>query len=190
LPLSEQDIRDRIALKCPPERDPVLSAAHMDQLVRLARRADTLGNAPDSYSAWQPGVTYGVGDMVVPDPRNGRVYRATVAGAAGTSVPVWPASGTVVDGGVTWTMAGAAPWTPTWAINSAVAEGWRVKAGIAAERYRFSTGSESFERNTVLENCLRMAELYAASGGVRSRHMAAGLETAGAYPSWPPVIGN
>lgn len=52
---------------------------------------------------WAANTAYLVGNAVY---MNGHVYECTVAGTSSGSAPAWPASGTVTDGGVTWTEAG------------------------------------------------------------------------------------
>lgn len=57
------------------------------------------------YPQWQPSTAYTVGEIVRPNPPNGRSYRCTVAGTTGGSAPTFTTTegGTVVDGSVTWT---------------------------------------------------------------------------------------
>jgi len=54
---------------------------------------------------WAASTAYALNAYVLPTTRNGRIYRATVAGTSAASEPTWPTTdgGTVVDGGVTWT---------------------------------------------------------------------------------------
>lgn len=53
---------------------------------------------------WVAGTAYALGARVVPTTGSALYYYdVTVAGTAGGSAPAWPSSGTVVDGGVTWT---------------------------------------------------------------------------------------
>lgn len=56
---------------------------------------------------WRSGRTYGVGDLVRPTEANpyapqGRYFRCTQAGSAGTNEPAWASTGTVVDAGARW----------------------------------------------------------------------------------------
>jgi hypothetical protein len=56
-----------------------------------------------SYTAWQSLLNYASGNFVIPLSKNGHHYRCTTAGRSGATEPVWPTSGTVLDGNVTWT---------------------------------------------------------------------------------------
>jgi hypothetical protein len=165
--LTEQAVRDRLRSLCPPDAEPRLEPNDLDTMVAAARQADIDGNPPDSYQPWQAGVSLAVGALAVPTDRNGWAYRVSVAagqGLAGAVEPIWPLSGTVVDNQLTWELWDAAPWTPTWSPNAGAAEGWRIKAAKAAERYSFSAGTDRFDINQVLDHCLRMVKLYEGSG--------------------------
>lgn len=64
---------------------------------------------PNTSTAWAASTAYALGDVRRPTAANGHVYVCTVAGTSGAAAPAWPTAsgGTVVDGGVTWTEAGA-----------------------------------------------------------------------------------
>lgn len=65
---------------------------------------------------WQPGMTASVGMQCVPGSNlNGFFYQCTAitSGITGTTEPTWPASGSVVDGGVTWTEQGSCVYPGT-----------------------------------------------------------------------------
>lgn len=143
--------------------DPTLTAAELDELVVLAKRADADGDAPDAHAEWQATTAYGVGAVVVPAARNGHYYRATVAGMSGAVEPAFPTTdgATVTDGTVTWQEAGLAPWSPTWDLNAAAAEGWRWKAAKVSARYDFDGDGQRFSRSQLLKHCLAMAGEYA-----------------------------
>jgi hypothetical protein len=167
--LVEAKVRARLAVLCPPDAEPTLTADDLDAMVAAARLADLDGNPPDSYQPWPgAGVSLPVGALAVPTTRNGIVYRVTVAagqGRTGATEPIWPVgTGTVIDNELTWAPYGSAPWTPTWSINAGAAEGWRIKAAKAAENYSFSAGVDRFGVNELLDNCLRMARMYEGSG--------------------------
>lgn len=53
-------------------------------------------------------------------------------------------------------------WEPTYDLNWAAAEGWRLKAGLAAAQYSVTADGATFQRNQVFEHCERMAAHYAA----------------------------
>jgi len=79
-------------------------------MAQVAVDALDAGTAPGKlkfYTApmnvWVASAAYLVGTAVY---MNGHVYECTVAGTSSGSAPAWPASGTVTDGGVTWTEAG------------------------------------------------------------------------------------
>jgi len=167
--LSEQQVRDRLRSLCPPDAIPTLTADDLDEMVAAARLADIDGNPPDTYQPWPgAGVSLAVGALAVPTERDGYAYRVSAIANQGrthTTEPLWPgATGTVVDNEVTWEAWTLAPWTPTWSIDNGAARGWRIKAGKAAEDYDFSAGTDRFNVNQVLENCLRMARIYEGSG--------------------------
>ncbi|QTA92013.1 PulJ/GspJ family protein [Desulfonema magnum] len=52
---------------------------------------------------WRKETDYSADAMIIPLTDNGRVYKCTNAGTSDSSEPIWPASGTVSDGTVTWT---------------------------------------------------------------------------------------
>lgn len=53
-------------------------------------------------------------------------------------------------------------YTPTWDLNGAAAEAWRIKAGKAASDASFSADGASYARKEVIENCRQMARDYEA----------------------------
>jgi hypothetical protein len=53
-------------------------------------------------------------------------------------------------------------WTPTYALNAAAAEGWRLKGSMVAGDYSFSADDASYSKGDVLANCLAMEARYAA----------------------------
>ena len=56
---------------------------------------------------WTASTAYVLNDLIFGSGGSTNVYECTVAGTASTVAPTWPASGTVTDGGVTWTYRGA-----------------------------------------------------------------------------------
>lgn len=141
---------------------PALTSAQVTLLVRAARRVDSDGIEPTGYDEWAASTAYAVGDRVYPTVRNGHVYEVTVSdGAAGSAEPTWPtaAGGTVTADGVTYREA-TDPWTGTYELNAAAAEGWRWKAAKAASDFTFSTDGQSFSRSDVASACRDMAAMY------------------------------
>lgn len=53
-------------------------------------------------------------------------------------------------------------WVPTWHLDYAAAEGWRLKAGKVAGDFSFSADGASYQKADVLANCLAMEAKYAA----------------------------
>jgi len=152
--------------------DPALSGAEMRRLLRMAQVADAEGNPPDTHATWTGATGWAIGRTVVPTLRNGRAYLVTTAGTSGTGEPAWPDAigATVVDGGVTWTCAGLAPWVPAYdrmALNLAAAEGWRRKAAKLTDNESFSADGASFSpevrRTAMLEAADRYRRRYVGS---------------------------
>jgi hypothetical protein len=65
-------------------------------------------------------------------------------------------------------------WTPTYDLNAAAAEGWEMKAGMAAGDYDFAASGQRFDRSQVSAQCLKMAEVYSARSGGGSVAVSAG----------------
>ncbi len=84
-----------------------------DITLRLAYRVFPLDGslaASLSTALWRAGWDYAAGDKVIGLASDGwREYAvASDGGSSGSSTPAWPASGTVADGGITWTAGGIA----------------------------------------------------------------------------------
>lgn len=56
-------------------------------------------------------------------------------------------------------------WAGAWDLNAAAAEGWRLKAALAASRISFSADGASFQRDAFFKHCLQMADHYANRSG-------------------------
>lgn len=76
--------------------------------------------------------------------------------------------GTIVDAfqvpdasGVLFTEEG---YTPTWDVNGAVAEAFRVKAARVAADFTFSADDGSFSKGEVMAKLLQMADEYGQRG--------------------------
>jgi hypothetical protein len=166
---------------------PKLSPEELGDLLDAAALADASGRARSSDTPWTGATAYDVGALVVPTFETGRLYRVTVAGTSGEAEPLWPSSGTVVLDGVTYeldTTTTPTAWKPTYDLAVAAAEGWRQKAGLTSDRFRFGEGGDSYERQQVFEHCLKMAGLYeskAAAGGAIVGDSGAGQSGAGTF---------
>lgn len=78
------------------------------------------GNLPWAVKTtyWSKSTAYSVGDTAYP--KNGHYYTVTVAGtSSATTEPTWPASGTIVDGTVTWSTTGTDTTYNKWVKNTA-----------------------------------------------------------------------
>lgn len=60
---------------------------------------------------------------------------------------------------------GTTDWDPTYDVNAATAEVWRIKAGRVAGDYSFTADDASFSKGDVLAHCLEMEAKYAAMAG-------------------------
>ncbi len=176
--------RDALISMTDANSDPVLTSADLDRLLSEAKVADANGNPPDTYADWQANTAYAVGAEVVPSPRNGHLYRCTVAGTSGAVQPAFPTAtgATLADGTATWIEDGATSWTPSYDVDAAAVEGWTLKAGRAAARIDFSTDGQQFSNSQVAERCLAMAQHYA-------RRVFGTLRLSGRPPSAKP-LGN
>lgn len=149
---------------------PALTTRELRDLLVDAATADADGNAPDRWDRWQANDVVAVGDRVVPVPRTGYVYVATVAGQTGPTAPAWPTAidATVADGGVTWRVEDTAPWLPTYCprrLNRAAAAGWRLKKGKRTDLMTISAGGSSVDPRSFFDACDRMIAAYARKGG-------------------------
>lgn len=151
---------------------PALSPDELGDLLDGATLPDATGRLATADASWISGIAYEVGDLVVPRSRTGRLYVVTVAGTSGADEPVWPSSGSVTADGVTYeldTTTIPTAWKPTYDLAAAASEGWRWKAGLVSDRFRFADGGDSYDRNQVFEHCNKMAELYESksrAGGI------------------------
>lgn len=91
-------------------------------------------------SAWQASHAYVIGDEVKPTAANATGwFRVTVAGTSGGTEPTWPGSGTVTDGGVTWTRFRAR--RRTGAVSSVIDKRQFSATGITTATDFFGEGS-------------------------------------------------
>lgn len=56
-------------------------------------------------------------------------------------------------------------WAGAWDLNAAAAAAWREKAGLCSARFAFGTDGQSFQRQQVFDQCMRMAEWYDDKAG-------------------------
>lgn len=55
---------------------------------------------------------------------------------------------------------GATDWTETYDLNYAASKGWDLKAGMAANRFRFEEDNQVFHRNMIHDHCVAMSKRY------------------------------
>lgn len=174
--MTEDEARDQLRRMVASDTFPTIDGQELTDLLRLARRPDWRGildvdvplpdgatrtAAEGQYAIWQPSHAYTAGQTVVPIRRNGHVYTVAIAGTSGTEPPLFPTSGTVTDGTVTWTETNTAVvWQPTYNLNSAAAEGWRWKAGRTADRISFGTQGDNYNAEQMHQHCVDMAKYY------------------------------
>lgn len=157
---------------------PALSPDELGDLLDGSALADASGRLSSADIVWTAGAALAIGDLVVPSSRSGMLFRVTATdGAAGAAEPIWPSSGSVTLDGVTYerdTTAVPTAWQATYNLALAAAEGWRYKAGLVSDRFRFADGGDSYDRNQIFDHCLKMAELY--EGKVRAGGIVVGNE--------------
>lgn len=182
--MTEDEARDQLRRMVASDTFPTLDGYELSDLLRLARRPDHFGvldvgvpardgtvryAADGEYPVWAPGTAYAAGALVVPRRRNGKVYSCTVPGTSGSDDPGFPTTGTVTDGGVTWTaVPQAVVWLPTYDLNAAAAEGWRWKAGKTSDAIAFASQGDNYSADQLHAHCLEMARYYDARTGPRS----------------------
>lgn len=170
--LTEAEARTRLERLVAHTTPPTLGADEISALLLASARGDSAAAVREQAAAeWKPTTAYADGDTVVPTVRNGLRYRVSVAGTSGAAEPAWTTSGTVTDGGVTWEIDTSTPaaWSPTYDLAAAAAEGWRMKAGLVSDRFRFADDGDSYDRDQIFAHCVRMADLYeqkAAAGAL------------------------
>lgn len=186
--VTEAEARTRLERLVAHATPPTLDASEISALLLSAARVDSAGASREATDAeWKASTAYADGDTVVPTSRNGLRYRVSVAGSSGAAEPTWATSGTVTDGGVTWEIDTASPaaWSPTFDLAIAASEGWRVKAGLVSDRFRFADDGDTYDRDQVFAHCVRMAEQYekkAEAGGLVVGSPAGGSGGIGSMP--------
>lgn len=81
---------------------------------------------------------------------------------------------------------GDATWTPTWAINYAVAQGWLIKAGRLSGRYLFMSGGKMFARQQMFDHCMKLHAKYAMKAGISAVRLGPEDE----FAETVPLLGN
>lgn len=178
----EEELRSLVAA----DIDPVLS----DDEIRILLDNNAIVS---KYATWAPNKAYSVGQQVVAYPRNGFVYRVTVAGTSGATQPAFPTllTETVTDGGVTWeipssTTPGILVGVETpYNLRKAAAAGWLLKASKCVNRVDMKTEVHGLSRDQMFKHCMAMRKEF-LRGVLVSVPVTAQLSTQAAYP----VIGN
>lgn len=160
--MDQESALARLHLMVDAASDPVLHDTEVEDILRFAQRSDAAGNPCSNVATapvWAAGTVYAYGDVVTAAPAAGRWWMCTTPGTSSTTQPTWadrsalpPYGATVADGTVVWTDVGTA-WAPTWDLNAAAAEAWRIKAGRAAGRFNFTTDGQTFSRAQVAAGC-------------------------------------
>lgn len=161
--VTEAEARARLERLVAHATPPTLAPLEISALLSLASLTDAAGGTLYGETAWQNNMSLAVDDRIVPSSRTGKIYKVTASdGAAGENEPAWPDSGSVTLDGVTYELDAATPagWQPTYALALAAAEGWRMKAGLVSDRFRFADDGDSYDRQQIFEHCFRMAEQY------------------------------
>lgn len=65
-------------------------------------------------------------------------------------------------------------WSPTYDVNAAVAEVYRIKAGLVSSDFNFTADDASFSKGDVLANLLSMEAKYAAMAVTANNGMTTG----------------
>lgn len=124
----------------------VLGAGYKGGLLKFAKIPNTtpasvVKHAQFAAAARANTTAYGLNAYVLPATPNGFVYKATIAGTSGGSIPTYPTTlgGTVVDGTVTWTNVGRGTLT-AGTDYEVTAGGVRLLSDAAA----FVTDGEQF----------------------------------------------
>lgn len=88
---------------------------------------------------------------------------------SGATEPAWPTSATpgvttVIDNAgadqIVWVANSTTPWFGAWDLALAASEGWRRKAGLIANGYRFSDQGKDVRRDQIFDHCLTMVKEY------------------------------
>ena len=168
--MDEASARARLETILDHDADPALTPSEVDAILSASRRPDRAGNPITNVAAnvptWQASYVYAVGDVVTPTEVNGRYWMCVTPGTSDDVEPEWsdtkrlpPFMVGVLDDQVRWTYAGT-EWSPSWDLNAAAADGWRIKAGKVAGRYNFTTDGQQFARAQMIAHCRMMERMY------------------------------
>lgn len=151
------------------DEDPTLTQDELTTLLEVSQVIDAAGNQPRALTTvdeWAASTTYLAGDVIRTGQTPERYFVAAVSGRSDTVEPSWPdlsgwpvTESTVTETAVVWQDLGGT-YKQTWDLQRAAAEGWRWKAGKVANRYSFTTDSQTFNRKELIANCLEMASRY------------------------------
>ena len=147
---------DRLRSMTAAEQDPTLSENEIHMLLET-------NSIASAYSTWAPDTQYSVGSRVVPSPRTGLVYAATVAGTSGSILPAFSneLNDPITDGSVTWELSET---EVAFNLKKAAAEGWRLKAGKVANRFDMKTEVTQTMRSQMYKHCMDMYKSYKIAG--------------------------
>lgn len=165
--MTDAQARQQIELYLNWNSFPALSVTEVDFLLLDARRPDQDKTVPDRYLTWRPSFAYALGTLIVPDPRDGFYYEATVAGTSGATQPTFPTviDATVVDGGVTWKNKGSAPWVPTYSTAYAIYRGWNLKSAKVVAAVDVEESDQSLKRSQIFKACQEIAKVWGRVAG-------------------------
>jgi hypothetical protein len=154
-----------------PEATPALTTEEVERLLSMALVPDFLGVTPDYLPEWRGEYLWNLGTRISPTSRFGWSFVVTQAGTSGTEEPVWTAdeNETYTDGTVVWARSLRAPYTLTWNLPKAAAEGWEWKASKVVANFDVQAGKVKATRSQVFEMCKQQAahfrSLAGATGG-------------------------
>jgi hypothetical protein len=127
------------------------------------------------FSTWTASTQYYVGDQIVPQTPNGRVYQCTIAGTSGTTEPNFPqimyAVGQNFNDGIVPADEFPLTWRDTgftqqeiYDVRASAREGWMRKASIAANLLNTDDGATKVDLNKLIENCHAQAAKFRSFG--------------------------
>lgn len=152
------------------EQDQALQLA-MELVAMYARACDPPGldtgeleavvRQTQSAAPWAAQTTYLAGQKVTPGPPNGYLYQCVQTGTSGLTQPQLSGSYTIEDGTCLWVQAGT--FAGYYDVDRAIFEAWRLKAAKAANLVAHSSAGQSYQMQTVYEQCQQMARNWQPS---------------------------